>query len=87
MCRKFMRLFHIFALDKHLDEFLVVFFAADPPVLQLYDQGRILYDLPDDFIGNVQHFLAFAWVLVRGDKPVPQALPLSVDIFPYGVLP
>lgn len=37
MCRKFMCLFHIFALHKHLDKFLIIFLTADSPILYLYD--------------------------------------------------
>ena len=41
-----------FAPQKHVQEFPIIILPADSPILQLHDEGRILYDASDDVIRN-----------------------------------
>ena len=53
MGRKFVGFLYIFTLQKQFQEFFLVFFSADPPVLYLHDQRRILNDISYNIVGDL----------------------------------
>ena len=82
MGRQLMGILHGLTAQKHLHHIPVVLLPADSPVLQLYNQGRILDDAADNVIGNRQNPAAFTLPPVQGKEPAFQGIPLSVYLLP-----
>ena len=67
--RQFVGIFHGLTVQEHPRHVPVIFLPADSPVLELYNESRVLDNPADNVIGNGQNLTALTLPPVFWQKP------------------